>query len=264
MKTSNRFVPLAEISEHSDVIAFGEMGLPVGFDIDRLAANVGVLEKVAHFGNIGHLSIVGFRGDVTEEDYTVGGSYSDGTSTAVGSVSVSRAALQEHELQGGQGEHRFGYNWTNTTVKINNAEIENRIKRDGDRWDLGVYDPEARLKYMNKALVSGLQAATGESVFIEGGVLGQLAYRAVGLPFAYGVWKYLYGLSGDPLVVMTAASPALEAGLNHARNVFKEDGTLPKRQWSVLNYPQFDRYLAATTILRTGKILKLISADRSN
>lgn len=48
-----KYVPLPEVSEHTDRIVVGELGLPVGFDLDRLELHVPRVELICQIAGIG-------------------------------------------------------------------------------------------------------------------------------------------------------------------------------------------------------------------
>lgn len=157
MSSKIGFVPLGEVNEYTDVLTVGNLGLPSGFDSDQLELHVERTIARARLAEVGHLSINGYRGDTTKRDFGVGGVSGQGVGTAVRSAIVTRAKIHQSEINQGETDgHGRAYKWLDARAWINNAEIEDRIKQDGDRWDKGLWDPAARAKYMDAALKGGI------------------------------------------------------------------------------------------------------------
>ena len=85
------FIPITEVSEHTDSIRIGELGLPVGIDLERIELNIPRVIRIARWGDIGHLRIEGYKGETTERDFGIGGVSSDGTGAITGSATIARS-----------------------------------------------------------------------------------------------------------------------------------------------------------------------------
>ncbi len=116
-----RAIPLPEVGEYTDDVIFGNLGLPVGFDDERLLVNLRGINRIRAIAGLGTVSIVGERGDISTYDYDVTGS-NDGAAT-LGAVSKQPKVKSSN----GSVEFRFGsslYGDADTTVAVNNSEIE--------------------------------------------------------------------------------------------------------------------------------------------
>ncbi len=251
-----RFVPLTEVHEYTDAIKIGELGLPVGLDIDRLELNVKSAVKTARLGNIGELILSGGRGDKSEHSFSVSGADNSGTATAHAVSTVSKASLHKY-TNSSSSKYPSGYNWKRVGIEINNSEVEERIRHDGDKWDLGLYDVNARAKYMNMALKKGLAEASIQSVF-EDIDLKEFTQGALLIAFSYGVQRNLVHI--DPgIYVPTLIGPSLVNFFNHNRDKIMYPLGLPNRQHSLLMYFPVDRLALS---LGRGSLSKFIRAAK--
>lgn len=258
--TKQEFVPIHEVNEHSDIITIGELGLPVGMDTDRLLLNVSGLERIATLGQIGELTIRSYRGDKTEYSLGIGGISSDGSASASRAVTINKAELSKTEGSIDK-EYPPGFRWVKSEVAINNAEIEEQIKNDGDKWDLGVYDPIARAKYMNKALKNGLKEATFDATYPDGifpPLLSNLMWCGIFYPF----WKYSYDLSNQATLLILSAFGASESFINTSfQKYMRGKDNLPNSQLSFVFGSNADRHLASKALLATTKLIKAAPAN---
>lgn len=250
------YVPLPYVTEYSDTINVGEMGLPVGFDSERLLMHVSAVEKIAKAGDIGKLSIIGFRGDTTEVGYGVGGVSSDGTGTASRAVAVTKARMHDVNM-GFDNEFPSDYQWKNATVRINSAEIDTRIRNDGDKWELGPFDVRGRAKYLNKALQDGLAEATQESVLTEDHVttlLGSALKKSLSVIF----YKWAFNIDTmSAAILVDSAIASASVPINHlAVKIRHKDQELPPRQWSLFVNIHYDRLLAAQGLTRSTQLIR--------
>ena len=253
-------VPIAEVGEYTDQITIGELGLPVGFDLDQLQLHVGRTLRMARFGSIGHLGISGFRGEVSEQGYGIGGISDSGVGTATGAVTISKAELHASE---GDFLHEYyhgpGYAWHNVKVKVNNAEIEERIRNDGDKWDRSVFDPFARAKYMNSALKKGMLEAT------KSNMLGEQPGRTImssALLELTGVNIYMLAGNLRPLSALAlrtlvgSVSTVANHGIQSAAHKDNKVGhPLPPRMFSLARNIYYDRLAMMHAVAPFGKLV---------
>jgi len=256
MSRESHYIPVQNVNDFSDTVAFGELGLPVGMDADRLVVNLDRLEQIAKLGQIGHLTVRGFRGNTTDYAYGVSGMSADGIGTATRSIAVTKANIADADTER-KDDLPNGYRWADATVKINNAEIEERIKNDGDRWDMGLIDPYARAKYMNSALKKGVRTATYDATFPFGAPLEITGFLSIGLGLNYLIFKGLLGYEHETSLALTAANTALDSPIKEIWHRFIRQKDLPEIQWSVFTSPKLDRYLASRALLETTKLFKV-------
>jgi hypothetical protein len=152
------------------------------------------------------------------------------------------------------------YRWGNVGLRINNAEIEERIRQDGDKWDKGVYDVRARAAYMHQAFKAGLKESVHRGINesmsdppIGLAALGGVRVGAVGIIYLILKAGHVPDEIAKPFAVTYPFW--LEAVGHHLinKNIIEN---LPKRQWSIINFPQVDRLLAANALLHAGKLIR--------
>lgn len=167
------YVPLHQVGEYSEKIVVGELGLPVGFDAERLNLHVGRTERAMHWAGIGQLSLAGYHGETTQYGYSADNIFG-GVGTAVGAKVATKAKTYEADSDAHKAES-FHYRWRHTGIKFNNAEIVQRITTD-DKWDKGVFDPTARAHYMDKALKAGIRADIADNELNIPAAAGELGW----------------------------------------------------------------------------------------
>ena len=256
MSEKIKYVPLPEVGEHTDQIKIGELGLPVGLDTERLLLNLPRTLLIAKLGDIGHLTIRGFRGEVTEEGFGIGGISGDGTGTATKSITIAKAKASQSEVEGGDHENisfKDNYLWKDATVKINNAEIEQRIRSDGDKWERGPYDVKARAKYMNDSLRRGLASAALESI------LGENPLRTLelsSLKSTFLVSMYSLGLGPEAALLFFISIHSVENCIEQVVMKNKMGRDLPPRQISLFNRRHYDRLVLTSLLNRSSRLIK--------
>lgn len=255
MSKRPNFVALSEVNEHSERIIIGDMGLPVGFDQERLLVQLPRLERIASLACMSTLTLAGFRGDTSEYSYGIGGMSSDGVASAVSSKIISRAGLSDSDVDRQGEDIPRGFRWSDASIKINNAEIEERIRSDGDKWDKNVFDEIARAKYMSDALQRGLIKSIHTSIFPEEPfvqtVTKSAALKALDVAW-YDLW--LPGNAQAAFVVSTVIStlsPMLAAMFY--RSIGRE---LPPAQWSLSDKIHYDRYVAAQGLNAVSRLVR--------
>lgn len=254
------FVPLPEVNKYTEAIHVGELGLPVGFDTERLELHIGRTARLARLGDIEHTSISGFRGGTTDYSFGVGGISNDGIGTAVRNIAVAKTKLTEVDIESSKGP--LNYRWGHAEVRVNNAEIEERLKAQTDKWELGVFDPKGRAKLMDKAIRHGLCDAAYE-VILESNPPKVLTRSLIlqGMDTAF-----VLATIGDQFEynVKTAAvvGYGMKVALRPLNNFLiqqyaKTEGReLPARQWSLFQRDHYDRYVAHRALSATTRLVR--------
>jgi hypothetical protein len=249
------YVSLSDVSEHTDRLDIGNLGLPSGLDVDAFQIHVWGLVKSAEYAGIGHVSLTGARGEATEYTYGAKNINSDGTATFSLAMIQRRAKLSSNYNQPIRGSHVLprSYTWMSSAIEINNTAVEERIQEDGDKWTRGTVNPHARAKYMDKAVRYGLAQATKESLFstpmhtnLEFALLAAMTYGAVAShsPLLDGIYGILWG-----------PRQAIEDRLIHlgAKSL---DVDLPPRKWTIVPLVPLDRFAAASVVARSTKFIR--------
>lgn len=227
------------------------LGLPMGFDEERLWLHIGRTERLSRLSGIGQLSVLGFKGDITEARVGVGGINSDGSGTATKTASVAKTRIVSTETSQGAIDSRLykPYDWADGVVKVNNAEVEERIKGDGDKWEQGLVDPFARAHYVDRALRLGITAIGRDQVF-QGDAPGTLLGSALRKSMWVSWFMMIGGRSFLGAVIFDSTLDVLIQGMNHAYMKMSnkdENGRniLPPRKLSLMNHKPYDRLVLA-------------------
>jgi hypothetical protein len=144
-------------------------------------------------------------------------------------------------------------------VKINNAEIEQRIKRDDNKWEQGLIDPFARAKYMDKALRVGITAIGREHTF-QGDVSGTVLRSALGHSM-WTAWFTLFGYDLDTAVIGALLAPGIyQNTVSHSVQVLAHKDNrrgypLPPRMWSLGLNKHYDRLAIAHGYAATTRLI---------
>jgi hypothetical protein len=263
------FVPLYEVGEYTDALSVGNLGLPTGFDEDSLELHVSRTVARARLAEVGHLSISGFRGATTKHDFALGGMSHQGVGTATQSMIATKAKLHQGEINKGELEgpqHGSEYEWLEARTWINNAEIEERIKSDGDRWDKGVYDPLARAKYMDMSLKGGILDIARQNTLGKD-PMGTLLGSATLKYLEGATWMMGYNIMFDPnqglvssMVAASIYTPIFGALLHGIRLGTHAGGrrghSLPPRIWSITERKHYDRLALLHARMPVGALIR--------
>ncbi len=253
----NEYVTLPEVNEYTDMVNISSLGLPVGFDQERLSFNIVAMEKSMKWGGLGHLAIRSDEGVRRNVDIDVNGTNDDGTASAVGRVATSSVKLQEVKLPGtGDGirgawaPHYYGRE--DALIKINATEKEQRIIDNEKKWPKGPFDPNAQAHFINKAIEEGLKSAA-----LKKHTRSILVYSSLG--FAAGA--SFGALIAGGFNALSIVESLVNLNMVHTVAVSCTQDLSPReRQWSLFWGVPFDRQLMA----RVHANRKLVKAtDRS-
>lgn len=172
-------------------------------------------------------------------------------------MSVSRARLSQTELGDAEGRVGPSYRWRDATVQLNNAEIEERIKNDGDKWDRGVFEPAARAKYMNQALKRGMADATDTLILGEVPLPARLAW-SVGSFALVSQW-YKWGWDLNAIEEGMAAAYGVLQVVNEGQHIHNKVkyADLPAYRRSLFpGGTHYDRHIAALGLSVQSKLIR--------
>ena len=170
-----RTIPLPQVPEYTDDIIFGNLGLPVGFDYERILVNVRGINRIRSVAGLGVVSVIGEQGDTSTYDYGVTSVDQSGAATMSGSKKVHKEPTSEGSVRFSSGNPFFGK--ADTTITINTSEIRDRIRTKEGAGSL--YEPSAVAKQLNKAVRHGLVGASVDANLDSRKAL--LSLRAYGL-----------------------------------------------------------------------------------
>lgn len=156
-----RYVPLPEVDKYTDSLVFGNLGLPVGFDQERLLVNVPGINRIQKVAGLGMLSIIGYRGEREPDTYQISGVSHSGIATFGGMFKSDKADLSDVEVDFPRSVSIIDK--PDIKIKVNGAEIQERITEKPDKYPRGVFDPNAQAKYLNKSLKAGLYKANAHA-----------------------------------------------------------------------------------------------------
>lgn len=241
-----QYIPLPEVNDSSDVLHIGRLGLPVGFDQERLLINVGAIEKAIAWGGLSHLVIDANEGQKRSVSITA---HSDagGRLMATGSGSLRKARLQSSTTEQNQlpGYHdsldKIHYDKTSAHIVINTSEKDQRILDKQKKWPRGPHEVDAQATVLNMTIQEGLKSAITSSHFNRpkaitttmmcgaSGFMRHAEQSATSAEFAEAIAVTFIGMNA----VMAA----------YGRIIDKYH--LPDRQWSVFVGVPFDRHVVA-------------------
>lgn len=259
-----KFVPLPDVPEYTDEVVFGALGLPVGFDEERLQVNLRAFNRVKSIAGLGRISISRTSGAAEQHDMNIGSLDSSGAAT----VGLSRKRTQEPLGSGNitwpTTLPEFGS--ANTKIKLDGAEADSRITESKSRK--GAMDPNLQAKLLNGGIKTGLYEASMHANFNKSKAKRSFLY--------YGGMNSLILLGGTDVDHIVHAEPMVIAlgpiimNLVIARytimnNIVKKDSGLPElKVRDVLKaYRQSifvgcapDRYLGAAAVTATSRFVK--------
>lgn len=237
---SKNFVPLPEVSKHTDSLRIASLGLPVGFDEERLAFNVTAFEKVMKWGDLRSYTVCAEEGERRSIDVGIDGANSDGTTNAIGKAAISKVKLQNTSLkEEGISDDVWVsdvfYERAEAVVRINSSEKEQRILDKSNRWPRGPLEPKAQAYFIDRAARQGLRTAVLKNHYRK--------YKE--LAVVYGA-----GLSVGCTIIQEPPPPDILIDLQvlallHAVYAQARGLSVKDRQWSLLPVAPIDRHIMA-------------------
>ena len=144
-------VPLPEVPQYTEDVVFGGIGLPVGFDQERLLVNLRALDRFRKVAGLNTISVVASQEDGEAVDPGIDAVDSQGTATISWAAKRTKKPLATSSVQYSVPNSEV-YGRPEGVVRINNAELEKRIEAKPQRYPKGVFDAKARGKFLNLAL----------------------------------------------------------------------------------------------------------------
>jgi hypothetical protein len=143
------------VSHYSEDVVFGSLGLPTGFDDERLLVNLRGINRVRSIAGLGIVSVVGERGEITTYDHDITSMSPSGEATLGAKQKEHKVGLVEGNVTFPTGSSFLGS--ADTVVKVNTAEIDNRIRTK--HGIAALYEAKPRAKLLNESMKDGLNAA---------------------------------------------------------------------------------------------------------
>jgi hypothetical protein len=256
-------VTLPDIATYTSDIIFGNLGLPVGFDEERLVVSLRSIERVRSIAGLGTLSIAAERGETRDFDYSSVGVSPSGAAFLGAYRKQPKKPLSRTDIHFPLGS---GYDQPAVSITISNTEAEERIYDQGDRYERGVFSPEARARFMHASIKKGLREASLMANFD----LQKLRQATI----YYGVLLGLSGLFGaneKKLIPATLLFGPVLKNISSAQMVIdynlrkpKEEelgvrDTLKRLRQSFFVGPALDRIVMANAVISPGKLIKALS-----
>jgi|GEM_PF-4284198 len=262
-ETTPRFVPLPDLRQHTDSVTFGNLGLPVGFDQEQLLVNVRGIERIQSVARLGHISVVGMSGEVSQRSYSVGSIQADG-STTLGAVKKREKEPLSHISVKFPDPSLTIVGDPRVIIRVNKEEIKQRTLEKPKEYERGPLDAGTRAKYLNRSLKEGLSSASKKAnVDLFKIALGSAAYTIMNtILWAYGssTEGILTGSAVASPVVMNAII-LISGALSYSRNGKDFDGDDPMKHWRLYRQSMFvgaafDRALAGSALAATTALVK--------
>lgn len=245
-----RAVPLPEVGKHTDDVVFGNLGLPVGFDDERILVNLRCINRVRAVAGLGSVSVIGEKGDTSSYDYNV-------TSMDSGAATFG-AVSKQNKTPASSGSVTFPtpstlFGKADTTIAINNSEIEERLRTK--HGTIGLYEPVPRARELNAAVKTGLAHAAIDANIDKGKL--KMAVRLYGIMGAFGIAA---GASPGRALLIPAVMGPMFLNLH----VLRESSMYQKNPFpiwrelrqSLLVGPALDRVVVANGILKCSRLMK--------
>ncbi len=196
-------VPVTEVAEYTDNIIIGNLGQPVGFDLDQLSLNVRAIERVRALAWLGTVSIVGRQGHTTEHRF-MSQANTAGEATVGGFAQRDKIRLGGAEVEPPTLVSTLGRR--DVTLVMNNTEAEKRIRDEADRYPLQQFDPIARADMLNRAMKEGLVSASYQANLSKLGLATTACFTAAML---LGPNNSLLARDAPPIAKLIPASVLL-------------------------------------------------------
>lgn len=256
-----RKVPLPELGNYTDEVVFGNLGLPVGFDQERLLVNLRVINRVRAAAGLGIIAASTESPGTSPQDMAVLGLDGSGAAT-MGAVSKrQQQRLSRSDLTFPRPSSAFGR--PDVKIRINKSEIQERIREKNGVE--GEYSPKPVAKYLNAALKQGLESAIVDANFDMHKLHAAIpAYSATGILIALN--SKLTGSDPAELALQTVvATPVLMSGtILFLAEIAHLQGKIdnPLELWkqfrkSLFFGPTPDRALAGAAMLNTARIISV-------
>lgn len=247
-------VPLPEIPRHTEEVIFGGLGLPVGFDQERLRVNLRAFERIRLTAGLGTVSIVAVESEAEPTDAGVTSIDKQGAATASFAGKRHRKPLASGLVSEPQNNMGLLCLPESTTVRLDNTEIESRIEESG-RYKKGVFDATARAKYLNRAIKSGLSEASFDASFAKhrlifsSMVYGAMPVDAMMFNIPLGLAMSVTGF-GNNVLAAGFFSAIVGDGMEEKLKVFAH------YRHSLFFGVTPDRWIMARGMLTTSKLVK--------
>ncbi len=182
----------------------------------------------------------------------------DGTASFTGSVGITRASLSDGEIDNDDNVP-YDYRWSDAQVKINNREVEEKIRSDGDKWPLDVFDAGGRAKYMNRALQTGLINAATQVTYEGRPAVPATMWSLAKFSVITAGYKYGFDFTTEQAAGVYLAFVNGLSGLQHLAVKKDEDYKRlgePKRLWTASPYIRYDRFTASVAMSANSKLIR--------
>lgn len=238
MKTAE-LLPLPQVEPERDGISFEGLSFPVGFDEERLLVNPRTVQKVAHLAGLGGITIVGNKGEKSEDVIGISGISSDG-SASMGLVgrkrkdkyinSVKVMSQAEAAIWTDEGLLPAEYSYRPAFIVANLSERDEKLRTD-DRYTQGLLDPKGHADFLNKTLSKGLiEAAQQRYKERNGALLSSIVAPVLGANTAA---SFIMG-SPNMLLFMFAMWGTADISLGLIQNKILRCPPLKQRQNSLV------------------------------
>lgn len=254
------FVPLPDVPAYTDEVEFGALGLPIGFDDERLLINLPAINRVRTIAALGGVSVYKVNGDSETLDFSIGSINGDGTATMTGVRKTSHQPLSRGRLALPR-DPSCAVVWNpDVHVHINSAEADAKII--DSKSPRGALDPKLQAQVLNDAIKKGLNQANHQVNMSSRS--WRFGYTVYALPNAM-----LDILGFNPEVTLPATIVAAHAirlfGLKkivemHNRSEGHDQldvlDQFKKSRHSLIPGVPIERYVGAAAVLKTHKLVK--------
>lgn len=234
----------------SERIVVAENSLPQWVNRDRIGLNQRRLETILRLGGIGCLVITGDSdGEISRSVPMVAGYNPSGEAYAAKAVTITIVPTHSEGLNDDYSKKpNFNYlRWPTATLVLNDAEINNRIREDGE----DSRSAKAWSSYMDEALKEGVGRMGRRNLISDlyGVDIFAAAVQCLTTIYLGNSWIRMDVLG--PYSVLGYLAQYIVARLPSTVDTLRNKGRL-----SIFPGPQLDRALLMTALLKTSKLVK--------
>jgi hypothetical protein len=249
-------VPLPEVPHYSEDIVFGALGLPVGFDQSRLLVSLRSFDRIRKVAGLETVSVFAASHEPELHDAGISSVSDSGVATVGLAGKRRKKPIMSASLDYG-GSNLMGiFCKPDVAIKVNNAEIEARIEESG-KYQKGVFDPQARARFLNRAVIRGLSEANFSASFSQSRfLLSAGSYGPIGLNATLSHLPIL------PVEAVPAFGVAIElfvySGWAKSISTNRQEMKQLMRQGRYSMFMGFtpDRYIAGGGLIAASKLIR--------
>lgn len=243
-----KFTPLPKLPEQTDRFEVQSLGLPVGFDQERLGINVDAIHKIMLWSQVAELSIATVDGEKSEPVIVPGNVNRDGSAAASHALTAQRIKLSHAKIDMPPEDAAMDtfvspYRTAQAQVVLNGHNKEMLIQQKEQKWPRTSFEPAAQAWAINKGLRQGLrsliQQRNSDSLSIF-----ETTVTGVSAGLTFGLFE-VAGMANPATLTGLAMGYAAASRIPNCKIPSSQVHPDFKRQWSLFYGVPFDRRMMA-------------------